>query len=591
MPHRHAPAARALSPGRPGRGPGGDRGGAARRGGRGARWTPHERAAVFLRAADLLAGPWRQTLNAATMLGQSKTVPPGGDRRRLRDDRLLALQPVASRSGSSPSSRSRRPGSGTGSSTGRSRGSSSRSRRSTSPPSRRTSRPRRRSWATPSSGSRPRRRCYSGVPPREAARGGRAPARRRELRARAGPRGGRPGAREPGPRRAPLHRLHRGVPGDVAHRRREPRPLPHLPAARRRDRRQGLRLRPPVGGRGRARRWRSCAARSSTRGRSARPPRAPTCRRALWPQLRERLLGMAAEIKVGEVEDFRTSWAPSSTATRSSGCAGYVEIARASSQAKILAAAGRTTPRGFFVEPTVVETVNPRFQLMEEEIFGPVLTVYVYADIRLDEALELCAHDLAVRPHRRDLRARPRGDRRPDPQARGRGGQLLRERQADRRGGRPAAVRRRARVRDERQGGVHGEPAPLDVAARHQGDLRPAHPVRVPVDARAVSAARRACGGRSPRRVSPGPARWTLRASPGSPASRRLVRPTASGGGTRATQSRARHPDLPLERPRATGETTGLLALPTAPPVRSGRGREREEQGRAPRLPDRSPPP
>ena len=38
----------------------------------------------------------------------------------------------------------------------------------------------------------------------------------------------------------------------------------------------------------------------------------------------------------------------------------------------------------------MVETANPRFQLMEEEIFGPVLTVYVYADSRLDEALELC---------------------------------------------------------------------------------------------------------------------------------------------------------------------------------------------------------
>jgi 1-pyrroline-5-carboxylate dehydrogenase len=46
--------------------------------------------------------------------------------------------------------------------------------------------------------------------------------------------------------------------------------------------------------------------------------------------------------------------------------------------------------KGFFIEPTVIETVNPRGKLMEEEIFGPVLTVYVYADIRLDEAVELC---------------------------------------------------------------------------------------------------------------------------------------------------------------------------------------------------------
>ena len=51
-----------------------------------------DRAAIILKAADLLAGPWRARLNAATMLGQSKTVVAGRDRRRLRADRLLALQ-------------------------------------------------------------------------------------------------------------------------------------------------------------------------------------------------------------------------------------------------------------------------------------------------------------------------------------------------------------------------------------------------------------------------------------------------------------------------------------------------------------------
>ena len=53
-----------------------------------------DRAAILLKAADLLAGPWRATLNAATMLGQSKIALPGRDRRRLRADRLLALQRV-----------------------------------------------------------------------------------------------------------------------------------------------------------------------------------------------------------------------------------------------------------------------------------------------------------------------------------------------------------------------------------------------------------------------------------------------------------------------------------------------------------------
>jgi 1-pyrroline-5-carboxylate dehydrogenase len=111
----------------------------------------------------------------------------------------------------------------------------------------------------------------------------------------------------------------------------------------------------------------------------------------LWPQLRERLLGMTAEIKVGEVEDFTTFMGAVIDRDAFDRIRKYIGIARSSSQAKILTGGRTDDASGFFIEPTVVETVNPRFQLMEEEIFGPVLTVYVYADIRLDEALELCA--------------------------------------------------------------------------------------------------------------------------------------------------------------------------------------------------------
>jgi 1-pyrroline-5-carboxylate dehydrogenase len=112
---------------------------------------------------------------------------------------------------------------------------------------------------------------------------------------------------------------------------------------------------------------------------------------SLWPQLRERLLAMVAELQVGEVEDFRTFMGALIDRDAFERVRKYVGVARASSQAKILAGGRCDDTRGFFVEPTVVETVNPRFQLMEEEIFGPVLTVYVYADIRLGEALDLCA--------------------------------------------------------------------------------------------------------------------------------------------------------------------------------------------------------
>jgi 1-pyrroline-5-carboxylate dehydrogenase len=45
---------------------------------------------------------------------------------------------------------------------------------------------------------------------------------------------------------------------------------------------------------------------------------------------------------------------------------------------------------GYFVDPTIIETTNPNFKTMAEEIFGPVLTLYVYDDAKVDEALKLC---------------------------------------------------------------------------------------------------------------------------------------------------------------------------------------------------------
>jgi 1-pyrroline-5-carboxylate dehydrogenase len=112
---------------------------------------------------------------------------------------------------------------------------------------------------------------------------------------------------------------------------------------------------------------------------------------SLWPQLRDRILAIVADLRVGEVEDFSSFMGAVIDRGAFDSIRKYIGIARDSSQAKILAGGRADDAKGFFIEPTVIETVNPHFKLMEEEIFGPVLTVYVYADIRLDEAVELCA--------------------------------------------------------------------------------------------------------------------------------------------------------------------------------------------------------
>ena len=98
--------------------------------------TPwEERAAVLLRAADLLSGPWRDTLNAATMLGQSKTAYQAEIDAACELADFWRFNPGYMRQHPGGAAGRRREGSGTGSSTGRWRGSCSRWRRSTSRPS------------------------------------------------------------------------------------------------------------------------------------------------------------------------------------------------------------------------------------------------------------------------------------------------------------------------------------------------------------------------------------------------------------------------------------------------------------------------
>jgi 1-pyrroline-5-carboxylate dehydrogenase len=69
---------------------------------------------------------------------------------------------------------------------------------------------------------------------------------------------------------------------------------------------------------------------------------------------------------------------------------GYIRHARRSRDARILCGGGASDRKGYFVEPTVVLARSPRMKLLCEEIFGPVLTVYVYKDAQLDRALDLC---------------------------------------------------------------------------------------------------------------------------------------------------------------------------------------------------------
>ena len=110
----------------------------------------------------------------------------------------------------------------------------------------------------------------------------------------------------------------------------------------------------------------------------------------LWPELRERLVAEVETLRMGDVSDFTNFMGAvidgGSFATQKAA----IEEARASNgTASVLVGGGTDDSEGFFVEPTVIETTDPGFRTMREELFGPVVTAFVYDEKRYDDTLDL----------------------------------------------------------------------------------------------------------------------------------------------------------------------------------------------------------
>ncbi len=106
-----------------------------------------------------------------------------------------------------------------------------------------------------------------------------------------------------------------------------------------------------------------------------------------WPEIRERMTAMMQEIRIGDVRDFRNFMGAVIDKKAFTKISGYVEDAR--QNARIVKGGGCHGEKGYFIEPTLVEAPDPSYRLMCEEIFGPVLTVYVYDDAKWRETLEI----------------------------------------------------------------------------------------------------------------------------------------------------------------------------------------------------------
>jgi len=111
---------------------------------------------------------------------------------------------------------------------------------------------------------------------------------------------------------------------------------------------------------------------------------------SMWASVRSLVLNMLKEIKMGDVEDFTNFVNAVIDKPAFDTICEYIEKARRSKEAKILCGGKTNSFKGYFIEPTIIETSNPHFVTMEEEIFGPVLTVYVYKDDLFEETLHIC---------------------------------------------------------------------------------------------------------------------------------------------------------------------------------------------------------
>ena len=112
--------------------------------------------------------------------------------------------------------------------------------------------------------------------------------------------------------------------------------------------------------------------------------------KSMWAGVLEDMKAMAASVKMGDVMDPSNYINAVIDEASFNKCKSYIDYARDAADAKIVMGGKCDNSKGWFVEPTVIETSNPHFKSMEEEIFGPILTVYPYDDEKWEEAVKLC---------------------------------------------------------------------------------------------------------------------------------------------------------------------------------------------------------
>jgi len=110
----------------------------------------------------------------------------------------------------------------------------------------------------------------------------------------------------------------------------------------------------------------------------------------IWPAVKENLLDELKTVTMGDITDFSNFMGAVIDKPAFDTIVEYIEFAKQSDAADIIFGGEYDDSKGYFISPTVVVTSDPKHKLMVEEIFGPVLTIYVYPESKYAEALELC---------------------------------------------------------------------------------------------------------------------------------------------------------------------------------------------------------
>ena len=111
--------------------------------------------------------------------------------------------------------------------------------------------------------------------------------------------------------------------------------------------------------------------------------------KSLWPAVKEQVITDVKSLKMGSPEDFSNFITAVIHEGSFDKLASYIDQAKKDADAEIIVGGNYDKSKGYFIEPTVIVTTNPKYTTMETELFGPVITVYVYEDAQWSETLKL----------------------------------------------------------------------------------------------------------------------------------------------------------------------------------------------------------